>query len=187
MSGQLTISRLSASDTINHFDCTDTELNNFLCDDAIDHIKALLAVTYLLERDGELIGYFSVLNDSIRHKDIPAKTPSRSELKRLLRKVPFKKRGYQSHPAVKVGRFAISKDCQSNGLGSKMMDYIKGYFLDNNKTGCRFITVDAYNNPKTLKFYQDNGFDFLTSKDETEDNRLMYFDLIVYSNYLNGH
>lgn len=187
MSGQFTISRLSPSDTVGSFDCADKELNDFLCDDAIDHIKALLAVTYLLEKDGKLIGYFSVLNDSIRHKDIPAKTPSKSELRRLLRRVPFKKRRYRSHPAVKVGRFAISRDCQSEGLGRQMMDYVKGYFLDNNKTGCRFITVDAYNNPRTLKFYKDNGFDFLTSKDEKHHNRLMYFDLIIYSNYRNGH
>ena len=176
MSG-LAISRLGSSDVIQPFDCADDELNGFLCDDAIDHVKALLAVTHLLERDGKLIGYFSVLNDSIRRRDI---TSSRSELERLLKRIPYKKR-YASHPAVKVGRFAISKECQSEGLGTVLMDYIKGFFLTNNKTGCRFITVDAYNNPRTLAFYQKNGFDFLTSKDADDKNRLMYFDLILYA------
>ena len=60
------------------------------------------------------------------------------------------------------------------------MDYIKGYFLDNNKTGCRFITVDANNKENTLGFYMRNGFEFLTDNDANEPNRLMYFDLILY-------
>lgn len=64
------------------------------------------------------------------------------------------------------------------------MNYIKGYFLDKNKTGCRFITVDATNNERTIKFYQKNGFDFLTEKDKAEKTRLMYYDLIVFSNLL---
>ena len=50
-------------------------------------------------------------------------------------------------------------------------------FVCNNKTGCRFITVDAYNNPDTIDFYQRNEFDFLTPSDEQEDTRQMYYDL----------
>lgn len=43
-----------------------------------------------------------------------------------------------------------------------MMNFIKGWFADpENKTGCRFITVDAYNNEEALEYYKRNSFVFL--------------------------
>ena len=48
-------------------------------------------------------------------------------------------------------------------------------FIDNNRTGCKFITVDAY--AQSLDFYVKNGFNFLTDQDIGKDTRLMYFDL----------
>ena len=42
------------------------------------------------------------------------------------------------------------------------------------KTGCRFITVDAYR--KAIPFYAANGFEFL-QKDEGGETELMYYDL----------
>ena len=72
------------------------------------------------------------------------------------------------------------------------MDFIKSWFIDtNNKTGCRFLVVDAYNEPIALKYYSNNGFEFLFSNEDQEKKymgisadkqlitRLMYFDLIV--------
>lgn len=39
------------------------------------------------------------------------------------------------------------------------MDFIKKWFLStDNKTGCRFILVDAVNDPHTLTYYERNGF-----------------------------
>jgi GNAT superfamily N-acetyltransferase len=177
---KFTIVRLESPFTIKSFDCTDRELNEFLSEDAMDHGAQLLSVTYLLMDGDEIMAYFSVLNDSIRHSD----TSSNSELRKMLKQIPFAKRGYKSHPAVKVGRFAVNKHYQSKGIGSEVMTFIKGYFLNKNKTGCRFITVDANNNPRTIKFYQENGFDFLTKRDTKDSNRLMFFDLIYYANYL---
>ncbi len=59
------------------------------------------------------------------------------------------------------------------------MDYIKGFFIKKNKTGCRFITVDAY--MAAIVFYQKNGFDFLTTEDKDDERRQMYFDLYPLS------
>lgn len=170
-----TLTRLSLDAVIKPFDCANEQLNGFLFDDAKNHVKLLLAVTYILESEEETIAYFSVLNDSIRIEDT-----TKNHFKKIIKILPFKKR-YKSHPAVKVGRFAVNHKYQGQRIGSELMDYIKGYFLDNNKTGCRFITLDAENNERTIKFYQKNGFDFLTTKDEGEENRLMFFDLIYFS------
>ncbi|MCB1168677.1 MAG: hypothetical protein KDK33_21150, partial [Leptospiraceae bacterium] len=66
------------------------------------------------------------------------------------------------------------------GLGRQILDLLKADFVTNNKTGCRFITVDAYNNPKTLGFYGRNGFEYLDETDSNKKTRLMFFDLAVF-------
>ncbi|MFI8606454.1 hypothetical protein ACIGCP_18450 [Cellulophaga baltica] len=72
------------------------------------------------------------------------------------------------------------------------MEFIKSWFIDGaNKTGCRFIVIDSYNEERSLRYHSKNGFAALFSTEEqekeftglTEDtvltSRLMYFDLIV--------
>lgn len=167
------LQRLEPASERKAFDCGDPDLNEFFFKDSKDYARQLLAVTYALESDNETAAYFSVLNDSIRKGDA-----SRSRLEKILELIPYKKRGYESHPAVKVGRFAVSRKHQNKKVGTELMDFIKVFFVKNNKTGCRFITVDAYK--EAIGFYQKNGFDFLTSKDEFKDRRIMYFDLITF-------
>lgn len=60
-------------------------------------------------------------------------------------------------------------------MGSQILEFIKTLFTNNNRTGCRFITVDAYR--AALSFYEKNGFKYLTENDLNEDTRLMYYDL----------
>ena len=68
------------------------------------------------------------------------------------------------------------------------MDFIKAWFIDpHNKTGCRFIIVDAYNEEIPLSYYTKNGFQYMfsTEKQESEytnkgtsvklNTRLMFF------------
>lgn len=50
-----------------------------------------------------------------------------------------------------------------------------------NKTGCRFIIVDAYQN--AIPFYERNGFVMLSSRDINDETRLMYFDLITVARF----
>jgi len=173
------LTRLAPDSKLKPLDCGDATLNGFFLEDAKPHAEQLLAVTYLLENDLETIAYFSVLNDSIRQKD----TSSNRLKTRVLKEMPPEKRGYKSFPAVKVGRFAVHKDYQGKGLGRLLMDYVKGYFLDNNKTGCRFIIVDAVKTRQALKFYEKNGFIPLVEETQPEDKtKLMYFDLICFRN-----
>lgn len=170
-----TLVRLDHDSERKSFDCGDSDLTEFFLNDSKDHAHQLLAVTYALESETETIAYFSVLNDSIRKGD----TTNTRLKEKILKWLPYKKRGYKSHPAVKVGRFAVSSNYQNQEIGTQLMDYIKGYFIDKNKTGCRFITVDAYNKERVINFYEKNGFAFLTNGDENEERRIMYFDLIT--------
>ena len=56
--------------------------------------------------------------------------------------------------------------------------YIKWYFLDNNKSGCRYLTVDAHKD--AVDFYKKNGFVTLTEEqgNVTNETVLMFYDLM---------
>ena len=80
-----------------------------------------------------------------------------------------------SYPAVKLGRLGVSNEYKGQGVGRIIIDFLKIHFVTNNKTGCRFITVDAYD--KSLQFYEKQGFSYLTDSDIGKDTRQMYYDL----------
>lgn len=76
---------------------------------------------------------------------------------------------------MKIGRFAVAEKYKGTGIGTMIIDYIKQWFISNNRTGCKYITVDVYS--KSLTFYSRNGFNYLTETDISSDTRVMYFDL----------
>ena len=94
------------------------------------------------------------------------------------------------YPGVLIGRLGINAEFRNHGIGTELIDFIKSWFIDEeNKTGCRFLIVDAYNNEAPLGFYQKNEFLFLFSTEQQEaenlgydvtktlHTRLMYYDL----------
>lgn len=171
--GDFEVLRLGVDDARPDFDCGDADLNEFFSVDSRRSCQELLAVTYAINQDGETVAFFSVSNDSLKREDVP-----RSPFARLLKKIPREKR-YSSMPAVKIGRLAVNAGRQRGGMGTEVLNFIKGgWFTAGNKTGCRFVIVDAYNKPEVTAFYEKNGFAFLLGSDESESTRLMYFDLI---------
>lgn len=147
----------------------DSDLNDFLANDALNYSNQLLAVTYILETELDTVAFFSLLNDKISIKE-----QGRSWRERFNKKFPHRKR-INNYPAVKIGRLAVSQNYANCGMGSQILEFIKALFTVNNRTGCRFITVDAYR--AALPFYEKNGFKYLTDNDKEEDTRLMYYDL----------
>jgi GNAT superfamily N-acetyltransferase len=174
--------RLSFNTKIKPFDCGDKDLNDYLFNDAITYLTELFAVTYLYEYGDETVAFFSVSNDKISYDE---KSITRTDWNRFCRSIPYPKR-HHGNPAVKIGRLGINKKFQKLGIGTQLLTYIKMFFLDNNKTGCRFITLDAYNKPQTISFYQKNGFSFLTENDKGDETRLMYFNLKPFAVYFNS-
>lgn len=165
--------RLTSDYAIKPFDCGDADLNDFLFNDAINYQNELLAVTYILESETETVAFFSLLNDKITF-EIEAKK-NKSFWNRFNRNIPNRKRTFKGYPAVKIGRLATNNNFKGQNIGTLVIDYLKMLFIDNNRTGCKFITLDAYKG--SLKFYEKNDFKYLTNDDELEDTRLMYFDL----------
>ncbi len=170
------------------FRCDDIDLDEFFASDAFYYDEELLGRTYAwinLKNPTQIIGLVTLANDSIKAKNIVS-----SARNRVQRGITNAKRG-MNYPAVLIGRLGVSSDFRSKGVnvGSQILSFIKDWFLADNKTGCRFIVVDAYNNDRTLHFYERNGFktlykteqeerDFLDQNpDESLDTRFMFFDL----------
>ncbi len=175
MENKPTLKRITSKSVLKPFDCDVPDLNDFFIDDSLNYLKQLLAVTYVLEDETNTIAYFSILNDKIINRD-PKTNQTISNT--LARKIPNEKR-WPSYPSVKIARFGVHKNYQNLRIGSKLLNFLKQFFITKNKTGCRYMTVDAHN--VATGFYSNNGFKFLTPKDETEETRLMYFDLMTFA------
>ena len=169
------LKRLSPNDTRKPFDCKDADLNDFFINDSASNDRKLLSVTFVLEDDVKTIAFFSLLNDKIS-----ADESTGNWWKKHIKKHFPEPKQYRSYPAVKIGRIGVHSDYQSQGLGTQVVDYIKGIFLEDNKSGCRYLTVDAYNKSNTLRFYEKNDFIYFIKKDLPPRimTRLMYFDLM---------
>lgn len=152
--------RLDPDKPIPAFDCGDDDLNEFLAVDAVNWQKGLLTVTYYLLLGNKVALYFSLANDKITANTLP-----KSFWRKIKSKFPHQKHRCD-YPAVKIGRFAVSTDyrCKPEHWGSNAMDFIKNWMITENKTGCCFLTVDAY--PSAVPFYQKNGFRFLGASEE---------------------
>ncbi|MBR1426568.1 MAG: GNAT family N-acetyltransferase [Paludibacteraceae bacterium] len=84
---------------------------------------------------------------------------------------------FNSYPAIKIGRFAVSQDYRDQHIGSELMTYIKRLLHENKYYAAfRFITVDAY--LSAIPFYEKNDFRLLVSKEENPYTRSMYFDMM---------
>lgn len=170
------------------FYCGNEDLDEFFHEDVTRFRYNLMGKSYcfVLENDPQtIVSAFTVSNDSIRVYDLPRSR--RDFMKHLTHK------HLRRYPGVLVGRLAVNKDLSHRGVGSEMLQFIKQWFISpDNKTGCRFVVVDAVNEPDVLRFYQKSGFTFLFSTEEQEfiytggkkgepvnlSTRLMYFDLM---------
>jgi hypothetical protein len=171
------------------FNCGHKDLNDFFINDSINFSNQLFGKTYcftLNDKPEVIVAAFTVSNDSIKTNFIPT-----ARRNKLVRRIPNAKR-MRSYPAVLIGRLGVNNEYSRGGLGSEVMDFIKAWFIDEkNKTGCRYIVVDAYNEDIPLNYYTKNGFlnlfddeneekEFLKIASEDKlKTRLMSFDLIL--------
>ena len=170
------------------FDCGDEDLNAFFQEDAFNYDAQLLGRSYcfLSALEGDIAAVFTLSNSAIRVAELP-----NNAKRRLVKLIPWVKQG-RNYPAVLIGRLGVSRKYRNQKIGSQIIDFIKAWFLSNhNKTGCRFVVVDAYNKEDVLHFYSNanNKFSFLFKEESQEklynsipadDNlktRQMYFDL----------
>lgn len=167
------VRRLNIGDSISAFDCNDEDLNDFILNEACLYRNALLSVTYVVEdkTTHDILAYFSLANDKISISDFESKT----EFNRFRKHKFVNEKRLRSYPAIKIGRLAISQQAQHQSIGTYLLEFIEDYFIIDNKSGCRFVTVDAY--VDAIPFYIKNNYQFLNNDDEDKRTRVMYFDL----------
>lgn len=174
------------------FSCGNADLDDFFRQDAPLYSRQMLGKSYSFRLDEDpsvIVCAFTLSNDSIRVDILP-----NSREKKVQKDIPRSKQ-MRRYPGVLIGRLGINVEFAHRGIGSELMEFIKSWFIDaGNKTGCRFLIVDAYNEEIPLGYYQKNGFTFLFStesqeaentgfdKDTKLRTRLMYFDLISLVN-----
>ena len=164
---------MSKDEHISDFNCGDADLNDFILNESQLYRKARLAVSYVIQKvdNKQVVGFFSLANDRVSISDFESKT----EFNKFRKKRFVNEKRIKSYPAVKICRLAIDESAKGMSLGTFILDFIKTYFVVDNKTGCRFITVDAYSN--AIPFYLKNKFLPLSQDSDSDHTRLLFFDL----------
>jgi len=84
------IKKLNKNHDLSNFTCGSKDLDNFLKEQFLEDFSKKLNVTYLTIFDGEIMGYFTLLSDSIELKSIHENIGS-----------------YKKFPAIKLGRWDL--------------------------------------------------------------------------------
>lgn len=165
------------------FDCGNADLNDFLFNDSKVYLRHLRYTTTLLETDNQIIAYYSLANDLLSISDRQDFADEMSDSKNKI-DFDFWERflNQKMYPAAKIGRLAVDRTFQNQGIGTMLIQSLVQSFIKKNKTGCQFITVDAINDntQRTIRFYEDNGFKLLTMNDVNKESRQMYKSLLEY-------
>ena len=131
-------------DHLSTFKCKNPELKGFLIENAyqnqIDHVS----VTRLVFYKGCLVGYFTLVTDVIKKKELNDGDGDPDFL-------------YNTYPALKIARLATHQEFERHGIGRSMLLKIFSVWIRlSTHIGCRIITVDA--KPDAVEFY--TKFDF---------------------------
>jgi GNAT superfamily N-acetyltransferase len=160
----------------NTFDCGDDDLNEYFHEDVKWHKSELITQTYLLSHNSaptSILALLDFANDSVKfHYESPFSPNVDPRIH------------YPFLPAVKLTRIGVAKELRGNDIGTHALNLVKHFFTTDNRTGCRFITVDSYKNPQIIHFYEKNGFSLFPPNHKTKDKDTiaMYFDLKRFRN-----
>ena len=129
------------------FDCGDADLNDFLKSDALRDSRNYFSSTHLAIYNGEVIGFFSLVTDTIH-------------LKQNLRNSFSINYPYgRLIPALKIGRLARSLKYRGCGVGKILMTKIIHIACETaKKVSFRIISVDAKNTEEAFRLYRESGF-----------------------------
>jgi ribosomal protein S18 acetylase RimI-like enzyme len=135
------------------FDCSITEYNVYLSEDALRSQNDHIALTWLLRDNSnkETVAYMALIADAI---------------KLSVQEKVFHSLGYpfRTVPAMKIAKLAVASLYQERytGIGSFLISTALSFARQCNERyfACRFLTVDAdiEHNKSVLRFYEKNGF-----------------------------
>ena len=173
------------------FDCGRKSVTDFFHNEAQDYQDELFGKTYyfcLPDNPSEIVAGFTVANASIFTKHLP-----NARQKKIGFEVHHEK-GLINYPAILLAQLGVDIKYKGLHLGPQIIDFVMAWFTSpDNKSGCRHLIVDAYDEPHLLDFYQRSGLNLFFSSLEQEmeyrnwnvekdgplETRLMYRDMIL--------
>ena len=166
---RLIVRKLRPEDDVSYFSCTDEGLNEFIKEEALAYQRERMGNTYLVFYEEKVVAYFTQSVDAIRVQKMPYDERI-SEFEHM-----------EYYPALKIGRLAVDKNYEKQGIGSFLLSLIcdMGYELSE-RFGCRFILLNA--NPDSVSWYERYGFKKLRERRRREPT--MYLDILAITNRL---
>ena len=158
---------LTGAHNLGDFSSENNELTAYLKENALEEQREKTSTTHVLLDDSrDIIGYITLLNDSIRVANINEEDKVEGY-------------SYGAYPAVKIGRLAVHKDYARKGLGTFMLSLSVSYIFDIHRySGCRMVTVDAKKGAEG--FYEKFGFRKTTVKGKDNETVKMYMDIAAF-------
>lgn len=162
------------STDVKSFDCGNKDLNDFLCTEEVSkYEEQLFGKTTLVYYDRDLVAYYTLSNSQLRKEYVKGVRG-------------FSKLGeyrIEAIPSITIGRLAVDKNWQRQGIGRVLMQRISMYALDNSKkSGNRLLLVQA--KKQAFNFYEKLGFEYVTDtrrerkRFKARGTRTMFFDII---------
>jgi GNAT superfamily N-acetyltransferase len=143
------IESLSDANDIKEFDCGVNALNIFITKNALNYQKAFASKTYLLKSNKKICGFYSISATIIEQNQVDIRWP----------KHPL--------PAVLLGRLAVDKNYQGQGLGAVLFaDACKKTISIAETIGCVGLITDAKDH-NAIKFYTRFGMLPFKNKSDT--------------------
>lgn len=155
-----------------NFSCGNKELDDFINTDEVKTYETeMWGKTSLVLMNEKLVAFFTLANTVIRNEWIKERVNHRPRLRQI-----------SQIPALLIGRLAVQKEFQHQGIGSYLLKIIVGKALEMSKTvGIRLVVLTAY--PENINWYGDRGFQMCVekhlqiSKSEYRKKPFMYLDL----------
>jgi len=135
---------LDVDHDLSGFHSSEPELDEFLKEDALTNQENLISVTRLVFFKGDLVGFFTLINDSIEVRAV--EECDREETYQ-----------FRKFPALKIARLATHSDFERFGIGRSMLRKIFTIAITlSHYVGCRIITVDSKHS--AVDFYKKFAF-----------------------------
>lgn len=159
------VETLTSKHDLTCFVSSNDELTRYLTDDALADQGNKTSVTHLLLTESdEIVGYFTLLTDSMKLGSIDPEGP--------LRAYP-----YRSIPALKIARMSVKIGKERRMLGTLMLSISFSFLFEITRyAGCRIMTVDSKRGCEG--FYEKFGFK--RASVQRKVTVPMYFDIRAF-------
>ena len=142
---------LDSSHNRENFDCGKPLLDDYLHKQAKQDVKRRLSACFILPNQNEIKGYYTLSTASIERRLLP---------REIIKKMPPT---YNDLPTILLGRLAVSKSYQGQGLGEMiLMDALKRSYFTSLQVGSMAVIVDPLDE-EAVKFYE--RYDFILLPD----------------------